>query len=157
MGILGGLFAGIYGATSGPKRPAAANNTPPINASSSDEADFIKCGNSWSRREKHTLTSNAGSSSRSRRVPRRSNKRRLWRTGVDGLHDALYLYLALGHLLPVESKYCPRRRSIQDTTRAIGMTSNRKLHYYITVHPSVSWVRSDMEWASEGSERGYRC
>ncbi|KFH45144.1 ATP synthase subunit K-like protein [Hapsidospora chrysogenum ATCC 11550] len=42
MGILGGLFAGIYGATSGPKRPAAANNTPPINASSSDEADFIK-------------------------------------------------------------------------------------------------------------------
>lgn len=104
MGILGGLFAGIYGATSGPKRPAAANNTPPINASSSDEADFIKCANSWPRpvRETHADIY-AGSSSRSRRVPRRNNKWRLWRTGVDGLIDTLYLYLALGQLLPVES------------------------------------------------------
>ncbi|KAL6862875.1 hypothetical protein ACO1O0_003114 [Amphichorda felina] len=42
MGILGGLFGGIYAATSGPKKAATANNTPPINASSSDEADFIK-------------------------------------------------------------------------------------------------------------------
>ncbi|EFY93943.1 hypothetical protein J3459_007561 [Metarhizium acridum] len=41
MGILGSLFGGAYYATSGPKKPAAAA-TPPINASSPDEADFIK-------------------------------------------------------------------------------------------------------------------
>ncbi|KFG79760.1 hypothetical protein MANI_008759 [Metarhizium anisopliae] len=41
MGILGSLFGGVYYATSGPKKPTAAA-TPPINASSSDEADFIK-------------------------------------------------------------------------------------------------------------------
>jgi F-type H+-transporting ATPase subunit k len=46
MGVLGSLFGGIYYATSGPKKPAAAANIPPINASSSDEADFIKCANS---------------------------------------------------------------------------------------------------------------
>lgn len=45
MGVLGALFGGIYAATSGPKVPAAAKATPPINASSSDEADFIKCAN----------------------------------------------------------------------------------------------------------------
>ncbi|CAG9956249.1 hypothetical protein V2G26_015279 [Clonostachys chloroleuca] len=42
MGVLASIFGGVYAATSGPKKPAAANNTPPINASSSDEADFIK-------------------------------------------------------------------------------------------------------------------
>lgn len=42
MGILATLFGGSYYATAGPKK-TAANNTPPINASSSDEADFIKC------------------------------------------------------------------------------------------------------------------
>lgn len=41
MGILASLFGGSYYAVSGPKKTAAAN-TPPINASSSDEADFIK-------------------------------------------------------------------------------------------------------------------
>ncbi|OAA48422.1 hypothetical protein NOR_01672 [Metarhizium rileyi] len=41
MGILGTLFGGAYYAVSGPKKTAAAA-TPPINASSSDEADFIK-------------------------------------------------------------------------------------------------------------------
>ncbi|GAO14492.1 uncharacterized protein UV8b_04285 [Ustilaginoidea virens] len=41
MGILGTLFGGAYYAVSGSKKsPASA--TPPINASSSDEADFIK-------------------------------------------------------------------------------------------------------------------
>lgn len=41
MGVLGALFGGIYVGVSGgsSKTPAA---TPPINASSSDEADFIK-------------------------------------------------------------------------------------------------------------------
>ncbi|KAH6608380.1 hypothetical protein Trco_001726 [Trichoderma cornu-damae] len=42
MGWLATLFGGVYLATSGPKRPASAVATPPINASSSDEADFIK-------------------------------------------------------------------------------------------------------------------
>ncbi|KAG5923531.1 hypothetical protein E4U42_004936 [Claviceps africana] len=41
MGILGALFGGGYYAASGPKK-SAAKATPPINASSSDEADFIK-------------------------------------------------------------------------------------------------------------------
>ncbi|KAG6013931.1 hypothetical protein E4U54_006108 [Claviceps lovelessii] len=41
MGILGSLFGGAYYATSGSKK-SAAKATPPINASSSDEADFIK-------------------------------------------------------------------------------------------------------------------
>ncbi|KAF4126495.1 F-type H+-transporting ATPase subunit k [Geosmithia morbida] len=42
MGVLGSLFGGVYFAASGPKKITSANNTPPINASSSDEADFIK-------------------------------------------------------------------------------------------------------------------
>lgn len=54
MGWLATLFGGIYYATSGPKKPVAAA-TPPINASSSDEADFIKCANSAVNRER-TLT-----------------------------------------------------------------------------------------------------
>ncbi|KAK2605807.1 hypothetical protein QQS21_003761 [Conoideocrella luteorostrata] len=40
IGILASLFGGVYYATTGPKKPVA--NAPPINASSSDEADFIK-------------------------------------------------------------------------------------------------------------------
>ncbi|OIW32578.1 hypothetical protein CONLIGDRAFT_630250 [Coniochaeta ligniaria NRRL 30616] len=40
MAVLAAIFGGSYAALSGPsKAPAAA---PPINASSSDEADFIK-------------------------------------------------------------------------------------------------------------------
>ncbi|KAH6856045.1 hypothetical protein B0I37DRAFT_67219 [Chaetomium sp. MPI-CAGE-AT-0009] len=39
MGVLGTLFAGSYAALGGSKPKPA---TPPINASSSDEADFIK-------------------------------------------------------------------------------------------------------------------
>lgn len=42
MGWLATLFGGTYYAMSGPKS-SAAKATPPINASSSDEADFIKC------------------------------------------------------------------------------------------------------------------
>lgn len=72
MGILGSLFGGVYYATSGPKKPAAAA-TPPINASSSDEADFIKCVISSGRPPKtQWLTMVTGSSWRSRR---RSSKR----------------------------------------------------------------------------------
>ncbi|KAG6002704.1 hypothetical protein E4U21_002813 [Claviceps maximensis] len=41
MGILASLFGGSYYAISGPRKPAA-KATPPINASSSDELDFIK-------------------------------------------------------------------------------------------------------------------
>ncbi|KAH6632350.1 hypothetical protein F5144DRAFT_488728 [Chaetomium tenue] len=40
MGVLGTLFVGSYAAMGGSKAKPA---TPPINASSSDEADFIKC------------------------------------------------------------------------------------------------------------------
>ncbi|KAK3946853.1 hypothetical protein QBC32DRAFT_356343 [Pseudoneurospora amorphoporcata] len=39
MGVLGSLFGGVYLASGGSKSTPA---TPPINASSSDEADFIK-------------------------------------------------------------------------------------------------------------------
>ncbi|KAH9888140.1 hypothetical protein F4778DRAFT_755219 [Xylariomycetidae sp. FL2044] len=41
MGVLGALFGGSYLATRGPKKQAT--QTPPINASSPDEADFIQC------------------------------------------------------------------------------------------------------------------
>jgi len=40
MGILGTLFGTAYAFSGGSKKTPA---TPPINASSSDEADFIKC------------------------------------------------------------------------------------------------------------------
>ncbi len=50
MGWLATLFGGTYYAMSGPKKAAADKVTPPINASSSDEADFIKCVISTSRR-----------------------------------------------------------------------------------------------------------
>lgn len=40
MGVLGALFGGAYMGLSGGSKAAPA--TPPINASSSDEADFIK-------------------------------------------------------------------------------------------------------------------
>ncbi|ROW14061.1 hypothetical protein VPNG_04183 [Cytospora leucostoma] len=40
MGVLGALFGGTSLAFSGPSKPAT--QTPPINAASSDEADFIK-------------------------------------------------------------------------------------------------------------------
>ena len=43
MGVLGALFGGAYLGVSGGSKAAPA--TPPINASSSDEADFIKCVN----------------------------------------------------------------------------------------------------------------
>ncbi|KAJ4413977.1 hypothetical protein N0V85_003354 [Neurospora sp. IMI 360204] len=39
MGVLGSLFGGVYLASGGSSKTPA---TPPINASSSDEADFIK-------------------------------------------------------------------------------------------------------------------
>ena len=71
MGVLGTLFGGIYYAASGPSKPIAAANTPPLNASSSDEADFIKCVTSsllddatWANRHR------VGSSSRSRTAER---------------------------------------------------------------------------------------
>ncbi|GJD00364.1 hypothetical protein ColKHC_09189 [Colletotrichum higginsianum] len=41
MGVLATIFGGAYIGTSGSKPKATA--APPINASSSDEADFIKC------------------------------------------------------------------------------------------------------------------
>lgn len=41
MLTLGTMFGGTYLAMSGPKK--ATTPTPPINASSSDEEDFIKC------------------------------------------------------------------------------------------------------------------
>ncbi|KAH8912922.1 hypothetical protein BR93DRAFT_922898 [Coniochaeta sp. PMI_546] len=40
MAVLATIFGGSYAALSGPSKAPAA--TPPINASSSDEADFIK-------------------------------------------------------------------------------------------------------------------
>jgi F-type H+-transporting ATPase subunit k len=44
MGVLGSLFAGSYAALGGGSKATPA--TPPLNASSSDEADFIKCAHS---------------------------------------------------------------------------------------------------------------
>jgi hypothetical protein len=43
MGVLGTFFGGAYIATSGPSKAAKATQTPPINASSPDEENFIKC------------------------------------------------------------------------------------------------------------------
>lgn len=46
MACLAGLGGGIYAlASGGSKKETGPNNTPPINASSSDEADFVKCAN----------------------------------------------------------------------------------------------------------------
>jgi F-type H+-transporting ATPase subunit k len=42
IGWLATMVGGIVYATSGPKKPVGAAAAPPINASSSDEADFIK-------------------------------------------------------------------------------------------------------------------
>ncbi|KAK8090794.1 hypothetical protein PG994_000299 [Apiospora phragmitis] len=43
MGVLSALFGGTYLAVSGPSPAKKAAQTPPINASSPDEEDFIKC------------------------------------------------------------------------------------------------------------------
>ncbi|KAK8080539.1 hypothetical protein PG997_008357 [Apiospora hydei] len=43
MGVLSALFGGTYFAVSGPSPAKKAAQTPPINASSPDEEDFIKC------------------------------------------------------------------------------------------------------------------
>lgn len=43
MGVLSMLFGGTYMAVSGPSPAKKAAQTPPINASSPDEEDFIKC------------------------------------------------------------------------------------------------------------------
>lgn len=77
MGVLGAIFGGTMFATSGPKKSAAAATQPPINAGSSDEADFIKCANSISARLRAagdgvTLTARAGSSSRRTTAARRT-------------------------------------------------------------------------------------
>lgn len=40
MGVLAAMFGGVSVATSGPSKKAT--QTPPLNAASSDEADFIK-------------------------------------------------------------------------------------------------------------------
>lgn len=42
MAALGSMFAGTYLAMSGPSKKNQPT-TPPINASSSDEEDFVKC------------------------------------------------------------------------------------------------------------------
>ncbi|KAI1853128.1 hypothetical protein JX265_011409 [Neoarthrinium moseri] len=43
MGVLSALFGGAYVGLSGPSKAKAATQTPPINASSPDEENFIKC------------------------------------------------------------------------------------------------------------------
>jgi hypothetical protein len=88
MGWLATLFGGVYYATSGPKKPVAAAAAPPLNASSSDEADFIKCANSpFPSAGAATNLRTTGSSWRSRT---RSTKRLecVW----DGLYEAVYIY-----------------------------------------------------------------
>ena len=42
MGVLGALFGGTYISLSGPSKKNQPTS-PPINASSSDEEDFVKC------------------------------------------------------------------------------------------------------------------
>jgi F-type H+-transporting ATPase subunit k len=146
MGILGGLFAGIYSATSGPKRPAAADNTPPINASSSDEADFIKCANSCPRCEKHTLTS-------TQEVPRGAGGYR--EEALSGDCGGLEWMDCTTHCTYTwhRDSCSPLNRILSRTTNhtryylRYGMTSNHKPPYYITVHASMGWIRSGMGWA----------
>lgn len=90
MGILGSLFGGAYYAASGPKKSSAAANTPPINASSSDEADFIKyvqpLPNLFAANPIKVLTTTVGSSSRR---PTRSNNWYSFRLALqqDVYHD----------------------------------------------------------------------
>lgn len=74
MGWLATFAGGIYYVASGPKTPAAVTAAPPINAASSDEADFIKCDISLPRNlivEFYMLTHLVGSSWR--RLRRRTN------------------------------------------------------------------------------------
>jgi hypothetical protein len=47
MGVLAALFGGSYAALSGPSKKTV--QTPPINASSPEEGDFIKCDTSLFR------------------------------------------------------------------------------------------------------------
>lgn len=89
MAWLATMFGGVKYAMSGPSKPAAATNTPPINASSTDEADFIKCVNSiWTLKD-WPANRRIGSSSTSRT---RSTKRLKWKRRLCGLTDAVYVY-----------------------------------------------------------------
>lgn len=98
MGILGSLFGGAYYAASGPKKPIATA-TPPINAGSSDEADFITYVAPPRARSNRTRTigvhsrrqvanSIAGSSS-SR--PRRNKQQKREQGDGGALYDAMYI------------------------------------------------------------------
>lgn len=83
------MFGGVKYAMSGPSKPAAATATPPINASSSDEADFIKCANSMGVLGRSSANRETGSSSTSRT---RSTKRLNRKRGICGISDAVYVY-----------------------------------------------------------------
>ena len=99
MAWLGTLFAGVKYATSGSSAKPTATATPPINASSSDEADFIQCANSPDRAGILWTNMMAGISSTSRtRRTKRFNRRR-W---LCGYLDAVYVYKSWKHKLSIE-------------------------------------------------------
>jgi hypothetical protein len=99
MAWLGTLFAGVKYATSGSSTKPTATATPPINASSSDEADFIKCANSpggvgilWTN-----TTTGTSLTSRTRRT--RQLYQGQWSCGY---LDAVYVYKSWKHKLSIE-------------------------------------------------------
>lgn len=90
IGWLTTFFGGIYYATSGPKASANTIATPPINAASTEEADFIKCDISLPTRptiDILMLTTIAGSSWK-----RLRRKHKCFGEGLGGtLYDAMYI------------------------------------------------------------------
>lgn len=100
MGWLASLYLGVKFATSGGPSKTNVAATPPINASSSDEADFIKCANSTATTGHQSANRDTGSSwtSRIRRTKRSCRKQRLY-----GLADAVYVYQSWRHELSINS------------------------------------------------------
>lgn len=100
MAWLASLYAGVKYATSGSSSKPSATAAPPINASSSDEADFIKCANSASGPlavPSANRSAGTSSSSRTRRTKRPEKGRRSC-----GFADAVYIYQSWRHELFIE-------------------------------------------------------
>lgn len=96
---MGTLVVGTKLALSGGSSKPTATATPPINASSSDEADFIKCANSPDDAELSWANPVPGTSliSRTRRTRRLNRGRWLY-----GCLDAVYVYKSCRHELSLE-------------------------------------------------------
>lgn len=100
MAWLATMFGGVKYAMSGSSAKPTATATPPINASSSDEADFIKCANSTPR-----LLSRCGLTRR-QGLPCSGGQEELdgWIEDKcsNGCVDAVYFYKSWRHELSIE-------------------------------------------------------